>query len=632
MAKDCAAYAEHLQQNQAEIEQVMTAYQSNSVTADEIKRSVECLTSLGEIEHYLNHRTRRVCTFFPLNLPIYSLVLFAVIPSLVADEVFLRPPQKMIPVFTKLLTSLSLPQHFPNIHVCTCDREKFVGDYVADADVTIFTGKESNARDVFQKTKKDSVLLFNGWGCNPIVVGRDADIQLAATKSAEAKLFNSGQDCAGPDNILVHRDVAEQFLAHLRQLVERAKVGDYSDPEVVVGKIAEESALVQLASFLVKHQNRIIYGGMIDFPKGIVYPTIIVEDLAESANYDEFFSPIFYINIYDHDAQLATYFDHPRYATNDMYVSLFGTSAYVDGLKRSIVLKEQTILDVERGNSAYGGNSFGASFVATGRKIEARPILVPKEISQFVQATSLPSKLSPAKHKRIHQDFTAAIQQHFTSNLIFGFIYGSIARGTGTASSDIDTFILTHKSIPSQTAAYLSFLRDYHTAHGLNYDSQYPAEILTLAQLSTALDTLDHLTIDLHLSPAAWDATFWTTALCGVQRGIAGDRAALHRYARNLGRFPKAWKEDVLRQVEARLRAAGDACEGLSEGAVALAKLARMPPDQVLRRFAWQNFGHAEGFWGALEREFGAGVASACLEGVGDWGHGGSERGAEVVR
>ncbi|KAK4610634.1 2-aminomuconic semialdehyde dehydrogenase [Fulvia fulva] len=481
----CAAYAKHLHKNHHAIATVMTAYQSYSVTADEIERSIECLTSIDEIKrHLVTGRTKRVCTFFPLNLPVYSLVLFAVVPSLISDEVFLRPPQKMIPVFRQLLGSLCLAEFFPNIHVSFSDRETFVRELVADADVTIFTGKESNVRLVLQKTRKNSIFLFNGWGCNPIVVAADADIAKAASKAAEAKLFNARQDCAGPDNILVHKSVADQFLAQLQHKVSQAKVGSYSDPDVLVGRIAEDSALVRLASFLLKHQDKIVYGDGIDFANTIVWPTTIVAPLAEQTNYEEFFSPIFYINIFDDDDQLARYFDSPQYKANDMYVSLFGTSAYVKTLTKSIVYHEQTILDVERGNHAYGGYSFGASFVASNGMTDPRPILVPKEISEFIQGqakaqnpiSTTPKKLSAAQQKCIQRDVTDFITQHFGDNLVFGFVFGSLLANKATNASDIDNMIVLKIHNAEQEDAYLMWLRKYHAEMGMTFDSVYPTE------------------------------------------------------------------------------------------------------------------------------------------------------------
>ncbi|CAJ2500557.1 Uu.00g034100.m01.CDS01 [Anthostomella pinea] len=612
----CAAYAGHLQKHHQDIAKVMTAYQSHAVTAVKIERSVECLTSLDEIKQYLTKRTKRVCTFFPLNLPVYSLVLFAMIPSLTADEVFLRPPQTMIPVFNQLLASLSLPKSFPNIHVAFSDRETFVRECVADADVTIFTGKKTNARHVLQTTKKDSLFLFNGWGCNPIVVAADANIELAAERAAEAKLFNSGQDCAGPDNILVHRDVADQFLTHLKQIVDDAKVGDYSDPDVLVGRIAEESALVRLASFLLKHRAETIYGGVIDFPKAIVHPTMIVAPLSQQTNYEEFFSPIFYINIYDDDSQLAKYFDDPRYKANDMYVSLFGTSAYVSTLKRSIVHKEQTILDVERGNSAYGGYSFGASFVATNGKIEARPILVPKEMFQFLEAkafksaVSAPRKIAAAEQKRICQDIATTVEREFSDNLVFGFVFGSVAKGLATSNSDIDTMVVVKVDKPAQRQSYLAFMESYHKKHDLSYDPVYPVELITLDELNQSLATLDSITMDLdHISKDDWDASFWTAVFCGMKRGIVGNEKFMYQLARSVGKYPEIWKQQMIDQLEHRVENLDN-----DEVAAAMNAIRKMSFDDVQKLFTKQNYESDQHRMKDFQEKFGS-AAEALLGG-----------------
>lgn len=288
-----SAYANYLEANMETFHRVLSSYQSYMTTADEIERSAACLRSVEAVEKYLTDRTGRVAVFFPLNLPVYSLVLFAIIPSVFSSEVVVRPPQKMNEVFAELAPLLNFQFFFPNIKVSYADRADFVSTFVADADVIIFTGKEKNARDVLAKTKKDSLFLFNGWGCNPLVISNDADIDLAARKAVEVKTFNSGQDCAGPDNILVHKTVATDFVRRLKDRLHDVKVGDYSDPTVVVGKIAEPTAMVKLGSLLQKHSDSIVYGGTIDFAKSIVYPTVIHTPLSEKTNYEEFFSPIF---------------------------------------------------------------------------------------------------------------------------------------------------------------------------------------------------------------------------------------------------------------------------------------------------------------------------------------------------
>ena len=126
LAERAAAFAQHLAANQEAITAELASYESYSTAKDEFERSVECLSSLGENLHYMQRRVKSICVFFPLNLPIYTYTLFAVIPSLMADDVYLRPPQVMMPLFRQLLPLLHTGSTSTNIHVCFDSREEFV--------------------------------------------------------------------------------------------------------------------------------------------------------------------------------------------------------------------------------------------------------------------------------------------------------------------------------------------------------------------------------------------------------------------------------------------------------------------------------------------------------------------------
>jgi aldehyde dehydrogenase (NAD+) len=458
----------------------------------------------------------------------------------------------MIPVFQNLFPLLKLAEFFPNIHVSFATREEFVRDVVAESDVTIFTGKESNARYVLGHTKKNSLFLFNGWGCNPIVVTPDANVDLAITKTVETKTFNSGQDCAGPDNILIHRDIADAFIEGLKTAVNNVKVGSYTDPEVTVGPIAEDGSLTRIASLLQQHRSDIAFGGGINFASTIVSPTIIVAPLSRTTNYKEFFSPVFFVNIYDSDEQLADYFQDPQYAANEMYVSLFGNSRYISSLKRSIVYREQTINDVERGNVAYGGYSHGASFVGIGSKIEARPILVPKEISQYLANTSI-TPIGAGKSKRIQKAVSSLLTTHFSNNLVFGFVFGSTALNRATNRSDIDTMVVVNKHNTEQTTAYLNAIRELTNEMGMTYDSVYPTEIITKSELDHMLLEAKTITFDaVGTSYSFWleDVQVRIHALAGCKKGMTGDLALLREVEKATGKYPKLWKTAIVAELD----------------------------------------------------------------------------------
>jgi predicted nucleotidyltransferase len=588
LVERAAAFAHHLAANQEAITAELASYESYFTAKDEFERSIECLSSLGENLHYMQRRVKSVCVFFPLNLPIYTFTLFAVIPSLIADDVYLRPPQVMMPLFRQLLPLLNTDSTATNIHVCFDSREEFVQRHAAHADVTIFTGLEKNARQVLSQLEKDSLFLFNGYGCNPIVASPDADLDLVVKKTVEAKLFNSGQDCAGPDAILVHRSIADQFIAMLKTQISSTKVGDYSDPEVTVGKIMEASSLQYLSAFLLKYQPYIVYGGCVDYQRRIVHPTVIVSSLADQSNYKEFFSPIFFVSIFENDQQLSTYFDNPQYAANEMYVSVFGSSAYIDSLSRSIIIHNRTILDIERGTEEYGGMSVGASFVASHGRIEAKPILVPREISKHLEEVEKRRYCKGSRwQSRICGEAKEAMARFFGSNLVFGFVFGSVAKGLATNKSDIDTAIVLASENKEDTARYLKWLNRYQLEMGMTPDQLYPAEIITRKSLDDCLAGIDNITMNLQQTDQmTYDTIIWVQLLAGVKRGVQGDQDLLFAYAKQVGRYPKIWKSQILRELERRVSQIGQRNNDVNQYAVQqLQCIRRMKPDLVQKRF-----------------------------------------------
>lgn len=553
--RNCVSFSKVLQNRKDQIAKVLADYQSYNVVDDEVTRTAECLTSIDDIKQYmLSDSVSQTSVFFPLNLPVYSLVLFGIVPSFLSDKVIIRPPQKMMAVFDQLLPLLDLDRLFPNIEICFQGREDFVNKYASKADVVIFTGRDENAVRVLKQCKKHCLFLFNGWGANPVVVAPDANIALAAAKTAEVKVFNSGQDCAGPDTVLVHKNVATDFVQQLTRKLAQIKVGDYLDRTVEVGKIAEYEQLSKVSSFLVNNHKNIVFGGKIDFAKALVEPTVIVSPLKTNKNYQELFAPVCFVNVYDSDSELDSYFSAPQYRQNAMYASLFGSSQYVSSaLDNTIVLKESTILDIESGNSAYGGYSMGASFVSSSGVKEARPILIPKEIAMFKkQQFSLSLQPIPKKSRAtLIANFQTVVPTIFNENLGAGFIFGGIAKGYAKLGCDIDTMVMLHQHNSAQEVKYIRYLRHLHDEHDCVVDEEYPAEIVDLPQLDDAIRRMPDVTLKLSGNSAdTFDRVVWGEVLAGRKSGIVGDQELLRKYTVQCAKFPKLWRQQVLGAME----------------------------------------------------------------------------------
>jgi len=376
--------ADEINFNQEKIIDILLDYESYETALDEIKRSLKCLREIQKIKTcFRNEQVETISTFFPVNLPLYSLILFAVVPGFLGRKIFVRPPILMREALKRICKLLEINQIFPGIMIVETEKHIFLQGYVSTSDVVLFTGRYHNAIEV-KKCCPDALFIYNGVGVNPILITPTANLKLAIKKTIEARTFNSGQDCAGPDTILVHSKVINKFLQGLITELKKIEIGDYHDKKVRIGRIIDPSQLDFVSKIFTKYRRHIIYGGSIDFKNSVIFPTIILTTLKEIQNYTEFFSPVFFISIYDKDQGLDLFFQKSEFLEYAMYSSVFGKSKYVNKIKNSIILKNLNVLDVEEGNKAYGGYGEKANFICYNDNFSYRPILIPKEIQKHL--------------------------------------------------------------------------------------------------------------------------------------------------------------------------------------------------------------------------------------------------------
>src|SRR3989344_5829802 len=122
------SFAAHLKSNITNIQDVLRKYESRQVVDDEIDRSVEALESLVEIGRYFTETplSQETAAFLPLNLPLYSFVLFGAMPAYQSVSLAIRAPHRMQNLFDELFNTLSFGEYYPNVHVFTGSRESFL--------------------------------------------------------------------------------------------------------------------------------------------------------------------------------------------------------------------------------------------------------------------------------------------------------------------------------------------------------------------------------------------------------------------------------------------------------------------------------------------------------------------------
>ena len=397
------AFADAVEARRDALVELLLRYETHAVAVDELARTLDLMRSLHENRAFFQRRVGDVAAFLPQNQPLYALACFGLVPSLVARRALVRPPQAMGGFFEGVLELLEVTRHFPNVAVSRRGRAAFIRD-CAGVDAVIFTGTPANAARVRRAFPPSVLVIANGAGHNPIVVGETADLERAVGSALRVQLYNQGQDCASPSAILVHRARHDDFLARLREALRTVRVGPYSDREVRVGPITRREHLTRIQALLVENAEWLDpeAEGVIHTRSALVEPAIVARPLERGGSFVEQLAPIFFVQRYDDDAALARYFEDPRYAQHAMYVTLFGESAYVRGLVgrrlggRLLHDASTVLLDtdlhapgVERGTKPYGGYGPGASSLSLGGVVIPGPTLPQRDLHEQLVAPGL---------------------------------------------------------------------------------------------------------------------------------------------------------------------------------------------------------------------------------------------------
>jgi aldehyde dehydrogenase (NAD+) len=110
-------------------------------------------------------------------------------------------------------------------------------------------------------------------GKSPAIVGRSADLEMAAKRIAWGKFWNAGQTCVAPDYVLVHEHVHDRFIAQLRTSL-REFYGDDVQASPDYGRIINEHHFQRLQKLL--GSGDIAIGGQVDPGDRYIAPTVLV--------------------------------------------------------------------------------------------------------------------------------------------------------------------------------------------------------------------------------------------------------------------------------------------------------------------------------------------------------------------
>jgi acyl-CoA reductase-like NAD-dependent aldehyde dehydrogenase len=247
----------------------------------------------GKLAFTLRRPVGIVAAISPFNFPL-NLVAHKLAPALAAGCAVVLKPASQTPLSALLLAELEqeagLPPGWVNVVV---GKASEIGDaLVADERVKLitFTGSGPVGWKLKERAPKKRVNLELG-NATPVIVTRDADVSLAATKVAQNAFSFAGQSCISVQRVYVERPAFDEFARALVPLVEGLKVGDPADEDTDVGPVIDEDARERILDWIGSSSGEVLTGGTLDGE--LIRPTVIANpDREDKVSCEEVFGPV----------------------------------------------------------------------------------------------------------------------------------------------------------------------------------------------------------------------------------------------------------------------------------------------------------------------------------------------------
>lgn len=236
----------------------------------------------------------------PWNFPLWQ-VFRACAPTLMAGNTFVLKHAPRVPRTALAIERLFLESGAPAGLVSNVfASNEQAADIIASPEIqgVCLTGSERAGSAVAATAGRHlkKVLLELG-GSDPYVVLEDADLTLAASKTATSRMLNNGQTCISAKRFIVVEQVADAFAEKMIEELTAYTMGSPMDSGVNQGPMAREDLRVQLSDQVersIAAGAGVLLGGKPDANDGFFYPATLLDHVTPhmSAFTEELFGPV----------------------------------------------------------------------------------------------------------------------------------------------------------------------------------------------------------------------------------------------------------------------------------------------------------------------------------------------------
>ncbi len=253
--------------------EVSRAVQTFQISAEESKRihgegiPVEAARgSENRIAFTIRVPVGPVCAISPFNFPL-NLVAHKVGPAIAAGNTVVLKPASVTPITAinlgKIMMEAGLPPGYLNI---IFGPGNTVGEWLlADPRFALytFTGSPAVGKHLREATGLRLSILELGSN-SAVIVHKDCDIDKAVKACARAAFAYAGQVCISLQRILLHRDIANEFINKFIPAVESLRLGDPLNEDTDIGPMITEDAAVKAHEWIneaVSSGAKLLTGG-----------------------------------------------------------------------------------------------------------------------------------------------------------------------------------------------------------------------------------------------------------------------------------------------------------------------------------------------------------------------------------
>lgn len=239
----------------------------------------------------------------PWNYPAYQVFRYTIANLMAGNAILLKHAANVTGsglLIEKILHESDLPNDLFRTLIISHDQSEQIIANDKIRGVTL-TGSDKAGAVVAQQAAKVLKKTVMELGSNDaFIVLEDADLELAATTCAHARLYNNGETCVAAKRFIVVDSVYDEFRELLIEKFKGYKVGDPMQETTDVGPMSstqQRETLQKQVQESIDKGAKVAYSSDVDdsLPKeGAYQPLVILEDISEDqpAYKDELFGPV----------------------------------------------------------------------------------------------------------------------------------------------------------------------------------------------------------------------------------------------------------------------------------------------------------------------------------------------------